>query len=293
MGRVILDLLPSWERHLRALGRSERTVETYMESADQFVDFLPSGTDLADVTTADIETWVVDLIGSRSAATARIRFVAVRQLCRWALGEGEIDTDPTAGMVQPSTPSREVPIIPDAQLMALLSSIDGKEFEDRRDAAILWTLASTGIRAAELIGMTADSIDLNRRTITVIGKGDRERTVALGDKTILALDRYERIRKRHRLHMLTPWWLGLRGPLGVSGLRQLVRRRGDAVGIEHLHPHRFRHTFAHRWLDKGGTETGLQTAAGWKSPQMLQRYGASAKAERSRAEAARLGLEDF
>lgn len=283
----------SWERHLRALGRSERTIETYLESADQFDDWIPSGTDLADVTTADVESWIVHLIDTRSAPTARIRFVAVRQLCKWAVAEGEIESDPTATMAQPAQPSREVPIVADDDVRRLLDSITGSGFEDRRDSAILWTLAGTGIRAGELIGMTTASVSLDARTLTVIGKGDRERTVAIGDKVILALDRYERVRRRHRYSMLDAYWLGMRGPVGVSGLRQIVRRRGRAVGIDDLHPHRFRHTFAHRWLAAGGSETGLQTSAGWKSPQMLQRYGASAKAERARAEAERLQLDDF
>lgn len=72
----------------------------------------------------------------------------------------------------------------------------------------------------------------------------------------------------------------------------MLRRRGLALGIEGVHAHRFRHTFAHLWLSKGGTEGGLMAEAEWRSRQMLGRYAASAASERARDEHARLGIGD-
>lgn len=286
----------SWERSLRAAGRSPRTVDSYLESLRIFDNWRTETGHRGDLDTIDrgeVEEFIVWLLDHRSAATARVRFASLKQFFKWALREEEIPSDPMAGMPPPAQPTREVPIITETDLAKLLDSLDGAAFENRRDTAIVWVLLTTGLRAGELVGMTTDSVDLDARTITVIGKGDRERTVGIGDQTVLALDRYERARGRHPRAASEAYWLGPKGGLTDSGLRQLIRRRGTAVGIEDLHPHRFRHTFAHRWLSKGGTEGGLQTAAGWRSPQMLARYGASAKSERARAEAARLGLEDL
>lgn len=286
-------LLASWERSLRAAAKSERTIDSYLETAVQFAGFLDRPVELRDVTTADIENYIIHLLDTRSPATARLRYASLKQLFRWATAEHEVDVNPMANIGPPAQPTREVPVLNDDELKALTASLTGSTFEERRDAAVVWTLLSTGIRVGELIGMSTDSVDLDRRSITVIGKGDRERTVAIGDQTILAIDRYERMRRRHPRAMLDAFWLGPKGPLTDSGVRQLVKRRGAAAGVVGLNPHRFRHTFAHRWLAKGGTEQGLQTAAGWRSPQMLQRYGASAKSERAREEAARLGMEDL
>lgn len=289
-------LARSWERSLRAAGRSPLTVGSYLESLRIFEQWRAEHDIAGDIDTIDraqVEEFIVWLLDHRSAATARVRFASLKQFFKWALREGEIDLDPMAAMPPPAQPTREVPVIGADDLARLLDSLAGTDFDARRDCAIVWVLLSTGLRAGELIGMTAGSVDLDAGTITVIGKGDRERTVGIGDQTVLALDRYERARRRHPRQGAAEFWVGRNGALTDSGLRQLIRKRGAAVGIDDLHPHRFRHTFAHRWLSKGGTEGGLQTAAGWRSPQMLARYGASAKSERARAEAARLGLEDL
>lgn len=290
-------LFTSWARSLRARNRSDRTVTSYLESGRQFVAFLESegrSTDPADATRADVEDFVVRLLDTRSANTARIRFASLQQFFKWATAEGEVDSDPMAGMGPPSLPSRPVPVFTEAELKALLATVENKKgFEPRRDTALLWMFTSTGVRLGEMAGLRVADIDLDAGAALVIGKGDRGRYVTFGSKTVLALDRYMRERSRHP-HATSEWlWLGGKGRLTDSGITQVLRRRAADAGVGQMHAHRFRHTFAHRWLANGGTEGGLQTLAGWRSPQMLARYGASAKAERAAAEAHRLHLEDL
>ena len=72
-----------------------------------------------------------------------------------------------------------------------------------------------------------------------------------------------------------------RGPLTATGIYQIVARRGRQCGVT-AYPHRFRHHFSHTWLDCGGAERDLMELNGWTSPQMLTRYGASARDARAR-----------
>ena len=72
-----------------------------------------------------------------------------------------------------------------------------------------------------------------------------------------------------------------RGPMTASGIYQVISRRGHQCGVR-VFPHRFRHHFSHTWLDRGGAEGDLMELNGWTSPQMLRRYGASARSARAR-----------
>jgi site-specific recombinase XerD len=290
------SLLKSWERALRMRNRRPKTLTTYTESCNQFRDWLIANkrpTDPTKIKPRDIEGFIIDLLETRSASTARVRYSALQQFFKWLAAEGEIDASPMEGMEPPAQSERPVPVLSDNELRALLATCESKPgFEARRDTALIRMFVATGIRLGEMTGLRVEDVDLDEQVALVVGKGDRGRYVAFGNKATYALDRYLRERRRHAWAE-EPWlWLGTKGRLGDSGITQILRRRAEQAGVEGLHPHRFRHTFAHRWLAAGGTEGALQSVAGWRSPQMLQRYGASAKSERARAEYHRLGLED-
>ncbi|MCA1569879.1 MAG: site-specific integrase [Chloroflexi bacterium] len=114
----------------------------------------------------------------------------------------------------------------------------------------------------------------------------RERLAFLSPKAVKAVDRYLRLRTRHRFADL-PWlWLGQKGRLAQSGISQVLRRRGRAAGVNRLHPHLFRHTYAHEALSE------VMALAGWRSREMLSRYARSAERQRAIAAARRVNAGD-
>lgn len=291
---LITDLLGDFERSLRARRRSPKTITSYTKTATLFAAYQAEHGrpgEVNKVTKAHVEAFIIDQLDRLSPSTAASRFRYLQQFWRWVVDEGELALSPMAGMGPPTVPERPVPVYGLDELRKLLKATDGPGFEPRRDHAIIRLFIATGVRLGEMAGMTLERISRDDQAVLVIGKGDRGRWVPYSDKAATALDRYLRERHRHPQAHLEQLWIGQRGPLTSSGITQVLRRRSAEAGVPDVRPHRFRHDAAHRALDAGMAEGDLQELMGWRSPQMLARYGASARSERARRAYRRIDLE--
>jgi integrase len=225
-----------------------------------------------------------------------VRFRSLQQFYRWASSdnEGLIPVSPMKGLEQPSVVETPPDVLGADQVMALLKTCEGRGFTDRRDAAIIrLMLIAGGPRLGEVAALQVDDVDLENNVVHVIGKGRRPRTMPFSDKTAMVLGRYLRARRDHDEHRSAWLWLGTKGHLTESGITQALRRRAARAGIKHLHPHMLRHTAAHLWKAAGGSDGDAMRLFGWRSMEMVNRYGAKLADERAREAARKLGIDDF
>jgi site-specific recombinase XerD len=269
-------LLRSWERHLRVANVSDRTLEAYTETLRWYAEWL----DGRDPSRQTFRDYIAELLETKAPATAETRWRRIRQFDRWLVAEDELFAGFTQGVPRPMVPEQPVAVPPDRDIAALLKTCAGKTFEDRRDEAVIRFMIDTGARRGEVVGLTVGAVDLDAGIVSVLGKGRRHRVLPLGTKTVKAMDRYERLRSIHPHRSDAAYWLGSKGGLSGSGLAQMVERRADKAGVK-VHCHQFRHFFADTWLATGGQEGDLMSLAGWRSRQMLARYGAANAATRA------------
>jgi integrase/recombinase XerD len=181
------------------------------------------------------------------------------------------------------------------EMRAMLKAADGKDFQARRDTAILRVLFNTGLRANEVIALTLDDVDLGAGVVTVRkSKVGRGRVVGIGPQTAQAIDRYIRLRRTHRLADSPALWLGSRGrTFAYAAMWDSLKGIAKAAGVTRWHPHLARHTAASRWLERGGSEGGLMAVGGWSQRSMMDRYSRATASQRAVEEARKIDLGDL
>lgn len=287
-GSPFWALWASYERHLNAEGKAPRTLEAYRRMARQFMAWLEErhvSSDPVDVQRQHIESWMIDMRERLAPATQHLAYAAMRAFFSWLVAEEELERSPMERLKAPKLNDTPPPMLDEQELAALFKACEGKTFLDRRDAALFRFLLDTGLRRSEALAVKVDDIDLKGQTVQVTRKGNRRGVAYYGAKTARDLDRYLRVRVRHPQASSAFLWLpGSRGGdvLGEDGLRNSLIRRAEMAGIGHVKIHQMRHQFAHYLKRAGVSDQDVMVLGGWRSPQVMARYGAAAAQERAR-----------
>ncbi|WP_419722742.1 tyrosine recombinase XerC [Sinomonas albida] len=283
---LALGLREPLEGFLRYLslgrGRSEHTVRAYegdltsmLESAQQ-----DGARELGDVGLASLRRWLgKQSEGGLSRATLARRSAAVRSFTSWAVREGLLDVDPALRLASPKRHGDLPDVLHEDQARRMLSDVEaaaeGGDPVAVRDWALLEVFYATGIRVSELVGLDLDDVDLSARTVRVLGKGNKERTVPFGVPAANALVR----------------WMGARTALATaaSGAALFLGKRGGRLGQRQAResvdaalralgdtaasgPHALRHTAATHLLDGGADLRSVQELLGHSSLATTQLY---------------------
>lgn len=294
----LAELLPSWELHLRAERKSPQTVKAYGDGVRAYLNWCAANDKPAALDRRQLREFVDGLLtAGAKPATAVSRHLSVRRFSAWLTEEDEQPADPLLGLHSPKLDKPVIEPLTDDQLRALLKACRGPDMRDRRDEALIRLMFTTGARAGEVVALQVADVNLRSVPPTAIirrGKGGKGRVIPLAVEAAAAIDKYMRSRRSHRLKDEPALWLGDRGKhFSYDALHKTLAMRAEMAGVPGFHPHRLRHTAAHRWLAKGGSESGLMAVAGWTRPDMLMRYTKAQASARAAEEAARLNLGEL
>jgi integrase/recombinase XerC len=261
--------LPGFEAFLS--GRSPETTRAYRSDVTAFVEWIGR----SDITTPNavdrlhLRRYLASL-GTRRLARATIarKAAALRCYFAWLTRTGRLPADPARSLRAPAGTGRLPRVLSGSEVSTLLDAPVDTAL-DQRDHAVLELLYAAGLRVSELCGLDRANVDLRHRTVTVLGKGNKERRVPIHDEAAEAL---------------TTWLEGGRTAMDGPGEAVFVNQRSARLGPRDVrrildrrassptHPHALRHTYATHLLNGGADLRVVQELLGHASLTTTQIY---------------------
>jgi integrase/recombinase XerC len=278
-------LIAAFTRHLeieRAL--SVHTIRAYLGDLESLLVHLEAigVTDISQLELVHLRSWLANQqIKGGARTTLSRRAVSVRLFTKWAVKNKYLAKDVAATLATPKG-HRTLPEVLDiADAKVAMDSLATRAAEEEtpislRDVAMVELLYATGARVAELCGLDLSDVDYDRQTIRVLGKGNKERTIPMGNPAMKALnlwlkDGRDVIKNAQSDNAV---FLGARGRrIDQRTVRTVVYKALEAIeGIERLGPHALRHSTATHLLEGGADLRTVQEILGHASLATTQIY---------------------
>lgn len=244
-------------------GKSEKTIDAYMLTLSKFALYCRKS--LLEVGTYDIRLYLAEsLKKGNSERTIYVQRATLSAFYSWLTVNGHIESNPCSP-IAPTKFKKEIKMaFSDSDITALRDVC-----KDIRDRAIVEFLLSTGVRVSELVSIDMKDIDMSDKSVHIVhGKGDKERIVYFTDTTA------EWLKKYFAEYDITEGavFVGRRGALTKNGIEVLLKKLGDKCGVDDVHPHRFRRTFATLLSRKGCPVVEIQKLLGHSNLNTTMEY---------------------
>ena len=280
------EAITQFEKYLKGeKNASLHTLKNYLGDLRQFTAFLDQHSPdtvrsglkgLPQIDTAVLRLFLSDLFKSHGPTSVARKLSTLRTFFEYCLRQGWVSSNPAKTVKSPKIPKRVPQFLTVDEIFSLLAAPKGVGNLEIRDKAILELFYASGLRLSELVGLNVSHIDLEEKVVRILGKGDKERMVPIGDKAIAALRHY--IDKRFGLLLTHAQTQALflnksGGRLSARAVERLLDKYLKRSGIQKkVTPHILRHTFATHMLNQGADMRGIQELLGHASLSTTQRY---------------------
>jgi integrase/recombinase XerC len=278
-------LIAAFTRHLQVeRSLSEHTIRAYLGDLESLVEHLEAigVSDISDLQLIHLRSWLANQqVKGGARTTLSRRAVSVRLFTKWAVKNKFLEKDVAATLATPKGHRTLPEVLEIADAKVAMDSLATRAAEEEtpislRDVAMVEMLYASGARVAELCGLDLGDIDYDRQTIRVLGKGNKERTIPLGNPAMKALNVWLKDGRDLLKNSLSgnAVFLGARGKrIDQRTVRTVVYNALQAIeGVERMGPHALRHSAATHLLEGGADLRTVQEILGHASLATTQIY---------------------
>jgi len=269
-----LKLLDQYRYYLKIeRAMSPNTVASYVRDVEAFCSYL-DGEDPCDVDMDCLPTYFSSL-GEISKRSQARKLSALRSFYTWLVAEGLVKENPCDRVEMPKLGRYLPDVLSVEEVEAIIDSVDTTSWNGLRDRAILEVLYGCGLRVSEASNLKISDIFADDGFIRVIGKGDKQRLVPLGEMAADAIDKYEAVRPEpsgsENVNILFLNKNG--GQLSRVSIFNMVKKQALIADVtKEISPHTFRHSFATHMIENGADLRLVQEMLGHESVLTTEIY---------------------